>query len=321
MGVVHVRSEGAQVLVRSGQLRVQTAAGRHHLPLETLRVLVLWGRSEITAEATRLILSAGHSVMYVSRTGRFQGMTSPPLSGSGHVRLGQAQVCLDSARSLELAQALITTKLRNEQVLLKRRGQPHAQVADALRQVKVASSSAALMGAEGQAGREYLQGLWASLPEDWRPERRSRRPPLDPVNAALGLLYAFLLSEVTLAIHAAGLDPYLGVLHGLRPGKPSLALDLMEEFRTLTADSVLVTLLGRQQLLPEHFETLPGGAVHANSAGFATLLRGWDDRLSQELFVPSLGGQSSYRNLIAAQARLLARHMLGDAQYAGVVTR
>ncbi|HEX4811525.1 MAG TPA: CRISPR-associated endonuclease Cas1, partial [Nonomuraea sp.] len=172
-----------------------------------------------------------------------------------------------------------------------------------------------VLGWEGQAARLYFQGLAAMLrttPDFASFTVRTRRPPTDPVNALLSFLYGLTRTLVHGATEQVGLDPYLGFLHGLRPGKPALALDLMEEFRPIHADRLALNLLNRKQLRAEHFETMPGGAVQLTEDGRRTVLTEWQAWKSKEWPHKLLGRKVSASLLPVIQARLLARHIRGE---------
>jgi CRISPR-associated protein Cas1 len=168
---------------------------------------------------------------------------------------------------------------------------------------------------EGHAAQLHFQGLVTTLrtTSDFASfTTRTRRPPTDPVNALLPFLYGLTRALVHGAAEQVGLDPYLGFLHGLRPGKPALALDLMEEFRPVHADRLALNLLNRRQLRREHFETLPGGAVQLTEDGRRLVLTEWQSWKTKEWPHKLLGRKVSASLLPVIQARLLARHIRGE---------
>ena len=174
----------------------------------------------------------------------------------------------------------------------------------------------ALRGWEGQAARLYFSQFQKLLRASARGAGfdftlRNRRPPRDPVNAALSFAYALLVREVTQTLTRVGLDPLLGFLHAPRHGKPALALDLMEEFRPILADSAVLTALNNGALRPEHFISR-GPACNLNKKGRRQLILGWERRLDQLVTHPVFGYRVSYRRVIEVQARLLSRYILGE---------
>jgi CRISPR-associated protein Cas1 len=143
---------------------------------------------------------------------------------------------------------------------------------------------------------------------------RNRRPPLDPVNALLSFLYTLLLNDCISAVEGVGLDPQMGFLHVPRPGRPSLGLDLMEEFRAFLADRLAITLINRKQITTEHFEPRPGGAVYLNEKGRKEVVAAYQKRKQEEVDHPLLAEKSPIGVLPHLQARLLARHLRGDLE-------
>ena len=170
-------------------------------------------------------------------------------------------------------------------------------------------------GHEGDAARVYFEAfphLVRQNREHFRLDNRSRRPPLDPINALLSFAYGLLLADCASACAAAGLDPSVGYLHVDRPGRPGLALDLMEEFRPLLADRLVLALINRQQVRPDQFERQEGGAVRLIDASRRALLAAYQQRKREEVTHPLLDQKVTVGQLPFLQARILARHLRGD---------
>lgn len=182
---------------------------------------------------------------------------------------------------------------------------PHAMDLDGLR------------GEEGNAARIYFQSLQhlvrPALRKDFAFDVRSRRPPTDPMNALLSFLYAVLLNDCRSALETVGLDPQLGFLHAVRPGRMALALDLMEEFRSVIADRLALTLINRGQIQASDFDKRDGGAVLLNDDGRKAVIAAYQERKQESLTHPLLEQQVPIGLLPHLQARLLARHLRGDA--------
>jgi CRISPR-associated protein Cas1 len=167
---------------------------------------------------------------------------------------------------------------------------------------------------EGLAAREYFACWSQMLKQPWTFSGRNRRPPTDPVNALLSFAYGLLRSQVSAAVHLAGLDPYIGYLHEVTRGQPAMVLDLMEEMRPLIADNVVLSVLNNRELQPQDFtESL--GAYLLSDAGRKTFLQAFERKLSDEFTHPVFGYRVSYRKAIELQARLLARHLQEDVPY------
>jgi len=167
------------------------------------------------------------------------------------------------------------------------------------------------LGIEGRAARDYFQGIDLLAPGS--PKGRTRRPPQDPVNCLLSFGYGMLRVAVHGAIEQVGMDPYIGYLHGVRPGKPSLALDLMEELRPLFVDRLVLTVTNRGQISTRHFDTLPGGTVQLTDDGRKVFLEQWSTARERRWPHAGLGRDIPAALIPLVQARLLARHLRGDA--------
>jgi CRISPR-associated protein Cas1 len=170
----------------------------------------------------------------------------------------------------------------------------------------------ALMGIEGSAARDYFAVFPAMCPASGSPFERTRRPPVDPVNCLLSFLYGMLRVAVHGALEQAGLDPYIAYVHGVRPGKPALALDMMEEFRPLLADRLAITLINRRELHDRDFQNLPGSTVRLTDDARRTVLNAWQRSRERTWPHAYLGRDVPAALLPLIQARLLARHLRGD---------
>jgi CRISPR-associated protein Cas1 len=172
-----------------------------------------------------------------------------------------------------------------------------------------------MRGLEGEAARVYfacLDRIITKNREGFRMHGRNRRPPRDRINALLSFLYVMLLNDCISAIEGVGLDPQMGFLHAMRPGRPSLGLDLMEEFRPILADRLALTLINLRQIVPEEFEERAGGAVYLNEKGRKKVVTAYQKRKQDEVQHPVLGQTLAIGLIPHVQARLLARHLRGD---------
>jgi CRISPR-associated protein Cas1 len=230
---------------------------------------------------------------------------------------------------LQLAREVIRAKIHNQRVMLMRNGEADERVLKLLAGFRDAAESASdmteLLGLEGSAAALYFEQFESMLKQreewkfDWR--GRNRRPPRDPVNALLSLGYSMLAKELTGVCHAVGLDPFLGFMHQPRYGRPALALDLMEEFRPLIADSVAISVINRGELGPEDFMRSAGGTF-LNDRGRKVFWEAWFRRLDTEVSHPEFGYKMAYRRMLDVQARQLWRFVRGEAAgYHGFTTR
>jgi len=235
---------------------------------------------------------------------------------------------MDRKRSLSIARAVVAGKIKNCRTLIRRNdsGQPK-QVLETLDKLsgdaKNASSTEKLLGIEGAAAEVYfgrLNGLLKSENE-FSFENRNRRPPKDPVNAVLSYLYAVLAKEMFVTLLAVGFDPYLGFYHRPRYGRPALALDMMEEFRPLIADSTAIMLFNNEELKGKDF-IKTGIGISMSHQAKKKVVGGYERRITTEVTHPIFGYKVSYRRIFEVQARLLSRVMFGEIrEYPAFVTR
>jgi CRISPR-associated protein Cas1 len=255
-------------------------------------------------------------------------MTTGLVHKNVELRIAQFRTAAEASQSLALARELVVGKIKNCRTLLRRHSDEDgaavvAQLADLAQKAGQATSAASLLGLEGTAAREYFAGFARLLKGDqaFSIDGRNRRPPRDPVNALLSFVYALLVKELTLVLHAIGFDPMLGFYHQPRYGRPSLALDLAEPFRPLIADSVVLTLVNNGEVAPADF-IRRAGAVALTDAGRRAVIAAFERRMDTLVTHPIFGYQISYRRLLEVQSRLLARTVLGELpQYPNFCTR
>lgn len=300
-------------------------AGRHLLPLVRVDHLVLFGGVTITDDLLLRCADDGRSVSWLTGMGRFRARVAGPTSGNPLLRQAQHRVADSPEPRIAIAVAMVAGKIHNSrQGLLRtaRDASGHRQVAlraaaellaQRLELLRSVTSADEILGVEGIAARDYFAALpYLVTDKKWQPAGRIKRPPTDPVNCLLSFLYGMLRVAVHGALEQVGLDPYIGFLHGVRPGKPALALDLMEEFRPLLADRLAFTLLNRRELTANDFEALPNGAYRLTDAGRRTTLNAWQNSRRRAWPHAQLGREVEGVLLPLVQARLLARHLRGD---------
>ena len=330
LNTLHVQTQGASLHLDGECVRIllpdsQQPAPR--LPLRRIETIAIYGHVTVSTELITQCAEDGRPVTFLSRTGRFIAR----LDGHAHnnilLRHAQHAAHDDPPARLRIARALVAGKLHNSRQLLIRAArdatgqrQQHlraaaAHIAALIPDTGTAESLEQLLGTEGAAARAYFAALphllspRSDLPA---PTGRTRRPPTDPINALLSFAYGLVRSMAHGAAENVGLDPHLGFLHGLRPGKPALALDLMEELRPAIADRFTLTLINRRQVTAAHFATEPGGAVHLTDAGRTAVLTAWHEHRAEEREHDLLGRKVPTALIPAAQARILARHLRGD---------
>jgi CRISPR-associated protein Cas1 len=302
---------------------------RLRVPMHHIGGVVLFGNVMVSPFALHRCAEDGRSVVMLTEQGRFKARLEGPQSGNVLLRRAQHQLLDDEPRVLELIRAVLAGKLQNCRAVLLRGAREAAteenvkrlklaanSLAASLRALRKAASADALRGVEGQAGREYFNAFNALLrchQDAFAMCGRNRRPPRDRINALLSFLYALLTNECVSAVESVGLDPQVGYLHVLRPGRPALALDLMEEFRPLLADRLALTLINRQQIGVKDFEMRPGGAVQLSDGVRGTVLKAWQQRKQDEIQHKVLGQKVPIGLLPMLQARLLARFIRGES--------
>lgn len=296
--------------------------GRHILPLLRIEHIVVWNGVDVSDDLIMRSAEDSRGITWMSRNGRFLARVTGHQTGNPLLRLEQTRAYDDPQRRLSIAQSIVAGKLQNyRQLLLRaargldapRRGEVRAIAedhADALAAVERASSLTELLGVEGNAARAYFQTLPKLTP--YTTGGRTRRPPQDAFNCLLSFGYGMLRVATTGALEQVGLDPCIGYLHGVRPGKPSLALDLMEEFRPLIVDRLVLTLFNRKQITSAHTTTDPVGGVSLTDEGRKLFLNQWSQARERRWRHRELGRDMPAALLPLTQARLLARHLRGD---------
>jgi CRISPR-associated protein Cas1 len=329
---LYVQQPGARVSKSGDCLRVMdhdTVLGEARL-VETSH-LVLFGQVQVSSQAVQELCKRGTPISYLSSGGWFYGMTNGLTHKNVDLRRRQYAAAADPARCLTLARRFVQVKIANARTILRRN---HAAAPETvLRDLKndqqhagEARSLEELLGIEGTAARRYFSefgGMLKNGEGDLRFdfEGRNRRPPRDPVNAMLSLAYAMLSREWTVTLQAVGLDPYLGFFHQPRYGRPALALDLMEEFRPLIADSVVLTAINNGEVRVSDCIARMG-AVALTPEGRRRFIETYERRMGQEITHPVFGYQISYRRVLEVQARLLGRYLLGEIpEYPAFATR
>jgi CRISPR-associated protein Cas1 len=283
----------------------------------------LFGAVQISTQAIHTLLERGIPLCFFSGGGYFLGRTVGNTSNDVHLRIAQHQLANDDERCLALARGVVASKIRNGRTLLRRN---HEAPGDVLlghleqlaKKAEGASDVRTLLGIEGAAGRAYFEAFAGMLkgPEErlraFDFERRNRRPPVDRINALLSFCYALLVKELTVTLGNVGLDPLVGFYHRPRFGRPSLALDLMEEMRPLLADSTVLQMVNTGAIGADDFIVHAGASVGLKPSGRRRVIAAFERRLSQLVTHPVFGYRVSYRRILEVQARLLCRLLLGD---------
>ena len=299
------------------------------IPIHHLESVCVFGASSISPPAMDLCWEHGVAINFLSENGYLQARVTGVADTSVTLRRAQFRVADDPVRSAAIARQIVAGKIQNSRNSLLRGGRETDDTAEQ-RQLTDAADALArqlsdlaktnppldqLRGIEGMAAQTYFSVFGLLLKQqrdDFAFTTRSRRPPLDRINCMVSFLYALVRHDCIAALTSIGLDPFVGFLHADRPNRPSLALDLMEEFRPWLADRLAVTLINRQQIQRDHFVLREGGAVEFTDTGRKLVIKTYQERKQESLNHPLLDQNLRIAQLPFVQARILARYLRAD---------
>lgn len=329
---LYLQEQGAVVGIRRGRLEVFKDGDRlGSFRLIDVSQLCVQGNVTVTPQAMRELFAREIPVCWFSYGGWFAGM-SQGLPGK-NVDLRRSQFTASADVLTRIAARMIEAKVRNSRTLLRRNTrEPVDAVIEQLRELAVAArtagSSSSLLGIEGTAARLYFARFGGMFAEhvavdtaSFQHNGRARRPPPDPVNALLSFLYSLLVKDLSATLAMVGFDPYQGVYHRPRFGRPALALDLAEEFRPLVADGTVVQVVNNGEIKPSHFIRRAGGCQLTRD-GRRVVIAAYERRMAHEIKHPVFGYRVSYRRALDVQARILAAHLTEEIpEYTPFTTR
>jgi CRISPR-associated protein Cas1 len=300
------------------------------VPLARISHIVLVGRVGATTPALHALLRAGVGLSLINRTGRLRGRLTPPTGKNIPRRHAQYARGQEADFCLSVGRAIVGGKLRNQRTMARRicRGHPEIdeepieEITAAVKATEDAADLAEVRGQEGRGARAYFQILRQAMPQEWGFERRARRPPPNPANALLSLGYSLLTNNMIAAAEIVGLDPYDGFFHADKHGRPALALDLEEEFRSIIVDSVVLTIINKELLTPDDFCPGPKGGVRLKREALRTFFQQYGKRIHTRVVHPRLEHRLTYQQCFEVQARLLAKIVEGKKKaYLPFLTR
>jgi CRISPR-associated protein Cas1 len=318
----YVGCDGDNVVVRVD------SEERLRVPVHILESIVCFGYMGASPALMRLCGERGVGLSFVSEAGRFLGRLEGAVRGNVLLRREQYRIADDYLRSTQLASRFIMAKIANSRSVLRRAIRDHgdeldkgcleaasARLLEGVRELMTCSDLDAIRGIEGDAAHTYFShfnSLVLEQRESFLITGRNRRPPRDNMNSLLSFLYTLLLHDTQSALESVGLDPYVGFLHRDRPGRPSLALDLMEELRPHLADRLALTLVNRRQVTAQGFRRSESGGIVMTDATRKTVISAWQERKHEEIRHPFLEERVPIGLLPYTQALLLARYIRGD---------
>lgn len=319
MPPLYIVEQGARLSIEQRQIVVKTRTNAEFKrPLAHTNAVIIFGNATVTTPALKRLMRLGIDVIFLTSSGQYEGRLVGPLSKFGLLRQRQYEMMRDPAFRLQIAQAIVQAKCLNLRTLLLRanRERVRPEIGASIERLGWLAERAtrttrlnALLGVEGQGSAAYFSVFRYLLKPGWTFERRMRRPPPDPVNVLLSFGYTLLAREMEASVALVGLDPYLGCLHTTEYGRPSLALDLMEEFRAVVVDSVVLRCLNNDLVTPDDFTPgdTPARPIVLGDAGKRRFLQAFEDRVMTTIQHPISGETLTYRRVFELQTRLLAR--------------
>ena len=331
MTVLYVREQGAVVRRDVEQIRVtlREKSTRRMRQLEAISVreleqLVLYGNVQLTSQAGALLLRHGIDAVFLTLYGKYLGRLSRDGSRQARLRHQQLRFADDAGKSLNLARTIVRAKLANQAHVLRGlagtlHGTQASHLTDSARKIEElartcnrAHGADALRGYEGRAGALYFGCISRIMPAAWRFNGRNYHPPLDPLNAMLSFGYALLLKDVSTAINLVGLDPYIGCFHSFEYGRPSLSLDLMEEFRPAAVDQYVYTMALNGAIKPENFvfTQRPERPVELGTELMPLMIKAYESAMSSVYYYPAGQSRQTLRRIVELQTRIYARTIM-----------
>jgi CRISPR-associated protein Cas1 len=319
---LYVKEQGATITKNNDEIEIKYE-GKSLAKVRFLEIsqVSLFGNVQITTQTVHELCRRNIPICYFSVGDWFQGITQGMAHKNVELRIKQYSIAQNSEQSLAIANKFIYGKIKNCRTLLRRNSKNNDKIAmEYLAKLSYAANNAknfeTLLGIEGAAARVYFLHFKDMLKTDMFKgtfdfQSRNRRPPKDPINSLLSYVYAILTKDFTVTLLSVGLDPYLGFFHRPRYGRPALALDMMEEFRPVIGDSVVISVLNNGEISEKDF-LQRGDAVSLTSNGKKTVINAYESRMDTLITHPVFGYKVSYRRVIEVQSRLLGRLLTGE---------
>jgi CRISPR-associated protein Cas1 len=329
LNTLYIQTQGAYLRLDHETLKIEIEKEvKKQIPLHHLSSIVTFGNVLMSPYLIHRCAEDGRSLVWLSEHGQFKGRLTGSTTGNVLLRQAQHEAIKDHQSTLEIARYMVAGKLQNARNIVMRAAREAkdssdreqlnktAQIhAESIQKTESVDNVDTLRGMEGYAAKAYFSSFTNMVRanrETFTLVDRNKRPPRDPINALLSFVYTLLKNDCVAACEGVGLDPQMGFLHTLRPGRPSLALDLMEELRAPLADRLVLSLVNRKQIQPDDFIIRPGGAVLLVDQARRTVLENYQTRKQEEISHPLLNTKTPFGLVPHVQARLLARHLRGD---------
>jgi len=329
LNTLYVTSQGAYLKKDGETIAVKIDGSvRLRLPAHTIGSIVCFGNVSCSPFLMGFCGEKSIGISFLTERGRFLARVQGPVSGNVLLRRSQYRIADDKEKTAEISASFLIGKLYNCRTVIERAKRDHADKVDkealqkvsvelkhTLRKIRNEKDIDRLRGLEGDGANSYFSvfdHLITNQKEKFFFKNRNRRPPEDRVNCLLSFLYTIVLHDVRSALEAVGLDPQVGFLHRDRPGRPSLALDMMEEFRPVIADRLVLSLINLGQIKPEGFATSGSGAVYMDDETRKTVLTAYQKRKQDVITHPFIGEKIPLGIAFHVQAQLLARYIRGD---------
>lgn len=328
LNTIYLLSDGYYINLDHKTLKINNKEKSFSIPLHHLNGIIIFGNSCMSAPAMSEFVSDGKQVIFLSSFGKFKSRVEGPKSGNILLRKSQFEMLNDIEKSLRLAKFIVDGKIKNSRfMLLKSSRDSEGECGDALgaaaelllhdiRDLKGTNNLNEVRGVEGHAAKTYFGNFSNMIKYQnnaFNMENRNRRPPRDPINSILSFVYSLLLCDCVSALESVGLDPQAGVLHSLRPGRPSLALDLMEEFRSIFVDRFCISLINKKQINEDGFINCLGGSVIINDETKKIIISKYQKKKQEEIFHQELGINMRFGLIPLVQAKLLAKYIRGES--------
>jgi CRISPR-associated protein Cas1 len=331
MAALYLTEQGSKLRKASKRLVVEKGGiTLLEVPAYDIDRVLIFGAVQLSTQAVSFLLDNGIEVSFLSMNGRLKGRLTPVQSKNVFLRLAQYDRFKDEEFRLMTARSILEAKMKNQRTLLMRYQRNHPEVnfsseleiisnsISSLSQKKVVSS---LMGLEGAGSAAYYKCYAKMLSQNFAFERRTRHPPLDPANALLSLGYVLIGNEIAALAESSGFDPFIGFLHGLRYGRQSLPLDLVEEFRHPVIDGLVQTLINTGSIKETDFYREKNGAFYLNKDAFKRFLESYEERMEKLFLYREEEAQTSYRRLFRAQIEKVEKAVLNREEYQPFLVR